>query len=165
MKPRPQRERLQSEEASGHGRRCRAPAATRPLHWLATRPPFPLLGASAAACGPWRGCASWAASRRRRCARVRALVWGRRGGCRAAVPRRALRSCPVALLPPPGWVARGGGALAGLLQQARCRRPPLHPRATPATCADPKVLAFYRALRERQLRALGLDPAEFKTVY
>ena len=35
----------------------------------------------------------------------------------------------------------------------------------PLLAADPKVVAFYRRLREQQLRALGLDPADFKTVY
>lgn len=30
--------------------------------------------------------------------------------------------------------------------------------------ADAKVVAFYAKLRERQLRALGLDPAQFKTL-
>lgn len=41
-----------------------------------------------------------------------------------------------------------------------CRLPP-----NPELAADPKVVAFYQRLRERQLRALGLDPADFKTVY
>jgi len=35
----------------------------------------------------------------------------------------------------------------------------------PACHADAKVVAFYRKLRERQLAALGLDPAQFKTIY
>ncbi|KAL4434118.1 hypothetical protein ABPG75_000559 [Micractinium tetrahymenae] len=37
--------------------------------------------------------------------------------------------------------------------------------APQALRADPKVVAFYRKLREQQLRALGLDPAAFKTTY
>lgn len=39
------------------------------------------------------------------------------------------------------------------------------PGSPPPTLADPKVLAFYRQLRERQLRALGLDPGQFQTLY
>lgn len=35
----------------------------------------------------------------------------------------------------------------------------------PCPSADAKVVAFYRKLRERQLVALGLDPAQFKTIY
>ncbi|PRW58054.1 ATP-dependent DNA helicase PIF1 [Chlorella sorokiniana] len=37
--------------------------------------------------------------------------------------------------------------------------------APQALRADAKVVAFYRKLRERQLAALGLDPAQFKTIY
>ena len=31
--------------------------------------------------------------------------------------------------------------------------------------ADAKVVQFYTKLRQRQLQALGLDPAQFKTIY
>jgi hypothetical protein len=30
--------------------------------------------------------------------------------------------------------------------------------------ADAKVVQFYTKLRQRQLQALGLDPAQFKTI-
>ena len=37
--------------------------------------------------------------------------------------------------------------------------------APQALRADPAVVAFYKALRHRQLTALGLDPAQFQTIY
>lgn len=37
--------------------------------------------------------------------------------------------------------------------------------APQALRADPKVLQFYTKLRHKQLTALGLDPAQFKTLY
>ena len=54
--------------------------------------------------------------------------------------------------------------------RADARLPPL-PRARLPAClpaclpADAKVVQFYTKLRQRQLQALGLDPAQFKTIY
>jgi hypothetical protein len=47
---------------------------------------------------------------------------------------------------------------------ARSPPNPALPSPSPSFPPDPKVVRFYARLRERQLRDLGLDPAQFKTL-
>lgn len=121
----------------------------------------------------WMACASWAALRRRRYAQVsrcRSLAWllGHCAGGSPAPIEAAGSACKLLLR----LRTAAGAPQPPLRQQTLQQRLPLSadPQASflppiPTSPADAKVVSFYRKLRERQLLALGLDPAQFKTIY
>ena len=106
---------------------------------------------------------------------------GMAGVLRAHGSRAFLKCCghptrrfPAAHLPAPCTSTRRSSAWHAPLvwPSAQCRGAPtlcnspvvsLHRSLGPP--ADPKVVLFYTRLRQRQLAALGLDPAQFRTLY
>jgi hypothetical protein len=99
------------------------------------------------------------------CSRVKSLEGLRILGC---IAPQALRA---------GGQSDTQGLLPGLLHVLHLPRHPhrllscasmhiLHLRSCRACSpADAKVVQFYTKLRQRQLQALSLDPAQFKTIY
>lgn len=119
--------------------------------------------ARGAACCRVRPCRPRPALQPTPCSRVKSLEGLRILGpiapsaLRAGAPDAAGRALPPRV--PACWLLCRQQDAAGC-SSADGVRARTHP-----TCADAKVVQFYTKLRKAQLLALGLDPAQFQTLY